>query len=87
MREMMIDTASGRQACGSLVELVRFVNHQTQQQVEDLSIHSREGGLVVTGRSPSYYVKQLVTQSIRRLVPSARLLNEIRVGCSQPLEH
>lgn len=76
----MIDTASGRQTCGSLVELVRFVNHQTHRQVEDLSIHSREGDLVVTGRCPSYYVKQLVTQSIRRLAPSVRLMNEICVG-------
>jgi hypothetical protein len=83
---MMIDTASGRQTCGNLVELVRFVNHQTHQQVEDLSIHSREGRLVVTGRSQSYYIKQLVTQSILRLVPSARLLNEICVGRST-LEH
>jgi hypothetical protein len=82
----MIDTAPGRQTCGNLVELVRFVNHQTHQQVEDLSIHSREGRLVVTGRSPSYYVKQLVTQAIRRLAPSVRLLNEICVGCS-PLDH
>jgi hypothetical protein len=82
----MIDAASGRQPCGSLVDLERFVNSQTHQQVEDLSIHSREGRLVVTGRSPSYYVKQLVTQSIRRLVPSVLLLNEICVGCS-PLKH
>jgi hypothetical protein len=78
----MIDTMSGRHAAGSLVDLIRCVNHQTHQQVQDLSIHSREGRLVVTGRSPSYYVKQLVTQSIRRLAPSAGLLNEICVGTS-----
>jgi hypothetical protein len=79
MRETMIETLSGRQT-GGYVELIRSVNHQTHQQVQDLSIHNRGGHLVVTGRSPSYYVKQLVTQSIRRLVPSAGLLNEICVG-------
>lgn len=76
----LTEMAPPRHNSGTLGELVRLIDGQTQRQVEDLQILSREGSLVVTGRSPSYYIKQLVTQAILRTSPSARLINEICVG-------
>ncbi len=64
----------------NLLELHRLVNCQTQLQVSDLAIRQCDGMLVVTGRSPTYYVKQLVTQAILGRFPSVRLANEIDVG-------
>jgi len=64
----------------NLSDLVRFVHSQTQQQVQDLSIHHREGRLIVTGRSRTYYAKQLVTQAILMAVPAVQLVNDICVG-------
>jgi hypothetical protein len=69
-----------RPSSPSLSELIRFVHRQTLQQVRDLAIHQREGRLVVTGRSATYYAKQLVTQAILSAAPAAQLVNEISVG-------
>ena len=75
----MTETSS-RPSSPSFSELIRFVHRQTQQQVRDLAIHQREGRLVVTGRSETYYAKQLVTQAILTAAPAVRLVNEISVG-------
>jgi hypothetical protein len=75
-----ITETSVRPASPSFSELVRFVHRQTQQQVRELAIHQREGRLVVTGRSDTYYAKQLVTQAILAAAPAMQLVNEISVG-------
>ena len=64
----------------SLSELIRFIHRQTQQQVRELAIHQRENRLVVTGRTATYYAKQLVTQAILTAAPAVQLVNEISVG-------
>jgi hypothetical protein len=74
-------TETGKFQCPcDLGDLVEFVNRETQQQVRDLSIRHRDGRLIVTGRSATYYAKQLVTQAILVSVPAVRLINEICVG-------
>jgi|ERR1700685_2694460 len=78
--ETLMENAILRQNTGDLRELVNFVHRKTQQQVRDLAIRRRDDGLVVTGRSSTYYVKQLVTQAILVSLPAVRLLNDIRVG-------
>jgi hypothetical protein len=78
--DTLMELVPARQSSTYLGDLVRFVNRQTQQQVQDLSIHHGDGGLVVTGRSPTYYVQQLVTQAIQMSAPAVRLVNAIRVG-------
>jgi hypothetical protein len=78
--ETLTETATVVRSKCDLGKLVDFVNRETQQQVRDLEIRHRDGGLLVTGRSSTYYVKQLVTQAIFVSVPAVRLVNEICVG-------
>jgi hypothetical protein len=78
--ETLTERATFCQSSCDLGDLVDFVNRETQQQVQDLSIRHRDGGLIVTGLSRTYYVKQLVTQAILVSVPAVRLVNEICVG-------
>jgi hypothetical protein len=78
--ETFTETATLSQNSGDLRGLVDFVNRETQQQVRNLSIRRRDGGLIVTGTSRTYYVKQLVTQAILVSIPAVRLINEICVG-------
>jgi hypothetical protein len=77
--ETLMENAKSCQSACDLGNLTHFVHRETQQQVRDLAIRHRDGGLVVTGRSRTYYVKQLVTQAILISVPTVRLLNEISV--------
>jgi hypothetical protein len=77
--ETLTETANFCQGC-NLGELLDHVNRETQQQVRELAIRHRDGGLLVTGRSATYYTKQLVTQAILVSVPRVRLMNEICVG-------
>jgi hypothetical protein len=78
--ETLTETAGFSQTACDLRGLIDFVNRETQQQVRDLSIRQRDGGLIVTGTSRTYYVKQLVTQAILVSIPAVRLVNEICVG-------
>jgi hypothetical protein len=78
--ETLTETAAFSQTACDLRGLIDFVNRETQQQVRDLSIRQRDGGLIVTGTSRTYYVKQLVTQAILVSIPAVRLMNEICVG-------
>ncbi len=78
--ETLTETATLSQSSCDLRGLIDFVNRETQQQVRNLSIRHRDGGLIVTGSSRTYYVKQLVTQAILVSIPAVRLINEICVG-------
>jgi hypothetical protein len=77
--ETLTETAKSQIPC-DLRDLLEFVNRETLQQVRDLAIRHRDGRLIVTGRSSTYYAKQLVTQAILVAVPAVRLINEICVG-------
>ncbi|MBW3541313.1 MAG: phospholipid-binding protein [Planctomycetes bacterium] len=59
--------------------LVRAVESQTHWQVRDLDVDCRGRRVVVTGRCPTYYLKQLVTQAILSAEPGAQLQNEVEV--------
>ncbi|HUE15215.1 MAG TPA: hypothetical protein VMR25_13675 [Planctomycetaceae bacterium] len=78
--ETLTERTTVCQSSCDLGNLIDFVNRETQQQVQDLSIRHRDGGLIVTGRSRTYYAKQLVTQAIFASLPAVRLVNEICVG-------
>ncbi len=60
-------------------DLVRSILTATNRQVQGLQVTMAENAVVVTGRSPTYYVKQLVTQAVRSRLPSVQLDNEILV--------
>ena len=70
---------SGNQANSMPDELFRRVQSQTARQVQDLRIDYDGSQVTVTGRSRTYYIKQLVTQAILDAVPAIRLANEIAV--------
>ena len=60
-------------------DLVREIDSRTNRQVRDLDIACIGSRLRVTGRSGSYYVKQLVTQAVLTAAPSLSLDNAIEV--------
>jgi hypothetical protein len=41
-----------------------------------------EGEVIITGRVPSYYLKQLAQETIRPTLGDRRLLNRIEVGAA-----
>jgi hypothetical protein len=59
--------------------LVRSIQSATHRQVSELHVDCSDDRVTVTGRSRTYYVKQLVTQAILQSLPSARLQNDILV--------
>jgi hypothetical protein len=61
-------------------DLARKVREWTGQRVRDLTIEVGTGGIVLRGRSPSYYVKQLAQQGVWELLPGVGLRNAIVVG-------
>ena len=79
LTETLREALPVRRSSTDLYDLVRVVDRQTQRQVEGLAIQLRGGELVVTGRSRTYYVKQLVTQALQKSAPSVRFANEICV--------
>ena len=50
------------------------------QRIRDLAIEVGTDGVVLHGRSPSYYVKQLAQQGVWELLPGVGLRNAIVVG-------
>ena len=58
------------------------INAETHRQVKDLEIAWMADRVIVTGRSRSYYVKQLATQAVFAAAPEAKLDNEIVVVAS-----
>jgi hypothetical protein len=61
-------------------DLARRVHERTGQRVRDLTIEVGTNGIVLRGRSPSYYVKQLAQQGVWELLPNVGLRNAIVVG-------
>ena len=62
--------------------LFRLIDAETHRQVKDLEIECKADRVIVTGRSRSYYVKQLATQAVFAAAPGAKLDNEIVVVAS-----
>jgi len=60
-------------------ELLRRIDSHTARQVQDLRIDCDGSRVTVTGRSRTYYIKQLVTQAILNSMPAMKLANEIAV--------
>lgn len=60
-------------------QLARAVDASTHRRIQDLDVISDGYRVIVTGRSRSYYVKQLATQAIVSALPHVELDNEIVV--------
>lgn len=74
-----IATRNGVRATAMSDELIRRVDLQTSRQVQNLQIDCDGGRITVTGRSRTYYIKQLVTQAIIDSFPAMQIRNEIAV--------
>ena len=61
-------------------DLTRQVRERTGRRIRDLTIEVGTNGVVLRGRSPSYYVKQLAQQGVWELLPGVGLRNAIVVG-------
>lgn len=61
-------------------DLARRIGERTGQRVRDLAIEFGSQGVVLYGRTPSYYVKQLAQQGVRELLPGVGVHNAIVVG-------
>ena len=60
-------------------ELTRRIDYLTQRQVRDLQVTHDFKRVVLNGRSPSYYVKQLASQAVIDLLPGIAVENSIDV--------
>ncbi len=69
-----LDSVSLRQ------NLIILVRERTGRRVRDLAIEFGTNGVVLHGRSPSYYVKQLAQQGVSEMLPGVGLRNAIVVG-------
>lgn len=61
------------------LELTQTINSKTFRQVQGLRVRFDLNGVVVHGRSESYYVKQLATHAVLSLMPGVTVENRIDV--------
>ena len=66
-----------------LLELIEHVEQavhaRTGGRIRGLSIRIDEGCLVISGRTSTYYNKQLATHAVRDAVDDMSVLNEVEV--------
>lgn len=58
----------------------RAIQTRTGGRVQDLRIKVEERSVVVSGKTSSYYNKQLVTQAVRCANPEMAVKNDVQVG-------
>lgn len=73
------DTPHESRECERKIHLARRVNATTYHQIQNLEVECEADRVVLTGRSRTYYMKQLATQAILTAAPEAKLHNEIVV--------
>lgn len=61
-------------------ELTHRINAKTFRQVRNLSVVHDAGRVVLSGRSESYYIKQLATHAVLDLLPGVAVENSIDVA-------
>lgn len=70
-------------SCPEPATLERQILSGTHQQVRNVKVSCDHSGITVYGVSPSYYLKQLVTQTVQEIAPSIPLLNRVLVQTKQ----
>ena len=56
--------------------LFRLIDAETHRPVKDLKLECKADRVIVTGRSRSYYVKQLATQAVFAAAPVSQLASQ-----------
>jgi osmotically-inducible protein OsmY len=60
-------------------ELIHQLSTRTNNAVSGLNVRLDDGHMVISGKAPSYYMKQVVTQTALAAAGSRRVRNEIDV--------
>ena len=63
-----------------LEQVEQAINTKTSGRVLDLRVRVDSGYLVVTGRTSSYYNKQLVTHAVRDAMADMPVQNDVEVA-------
>ena len=61
--------------------LLRQIDAKTHHQILDLDVATDGDSVIVTGRSRTYYVKQLATQAVLTSADEVNVVNDIEVTC------
>lgn len=67
------------ESCPAPAKLETEIRSGTHRQVQNVKVRCDHAGITVYGVSSSYYLKQLVTQTIQTFAPSIPLANRILV--------
>ena len=62
------------------VELVSHVKARTGSRLRNLDIRLSPEGVVLTGQTNAFYIKQLAQHGVRELLPDVQLQNAIEVA-------
>lgn len=73
-------TASAREHAGRLVQLEALIQRQLTRRVAQFRIRYQDGGLILEGRTRTYYGKQLVQHAVMDATDLPILANNIVVG-------
>ena len=63
----------------TLEAIERAIRLRTSGQIRDLHVDLSDGELILTGRTSTYYTKQLATHAVLDLVDDLGLSNDIEV--------
>ncbi len=61
-------------------ELADVLTSSPLPQLRRLVVTANEREVVITGRVPSYYLKQLAQEALRQAIGGRRLFNRVEVG-------
>lgn len=81
--ETLQQDSNSWEACPEPFELETEIIAGTHQQVQNLKVRCDHSGITVEGVSSSYYLKQLVTQTVQTCAPSIPLMNRVLVQTAQ----
>ncbi len=63
-----------------LAPIVTEIDRQLRGRLRQFNITCDEGGLVLSGKAPTFYVKQLAQHAVGRMTPVRIVRNEIEVA-------
>ncbi len=75
-----MDARSIQESQVFLRQVEQQIRERTSGRIRGLHLELARGGLVVTGRTNTYYAKQLATHAVRDLNQNMTLTNEIEVA-------
>lgn len=79
MEEAHVERQSIEISTTLLDRIERFVHSRTSGMVRDLQVEALDGRVVISGRSSTYYVKQLVTHGAQAAAEGIDLRNDVQV--------